>query len=171
MACAALFLTTASLFAVNVFVSALFLQVTTGASPTEAGLLLVPAMCGIYAVDEHRSGALDCEDRPSLPAPSCWLGLGADDLLGLTLLAAGRLTTRPVPPPSGLGLVVFGLGFGMVGQVLTVAVQNGVDRSRLGVAMAATSFFLVASAARPARPSWAWCSPRAWVLVLPLARR
>jgi MFS family permease len=40
----------------------------------------------------------------------------------------------------GIGLAVFGLGFGMIGQVLTVAVQNAVDRSRLGVAMAATSF-------------------------------
>lgn len=29
----------------------------------------------------------------------------------------------------------------MVGQVLVVAVQNGVDRRRLGVAMATTSFF------------------------------
>jgi MFS family permease len=40
-----------------------------------------------------------------------------------------------------IALAVFGLGFGVVGQVLTVAVQNGVERRRLGVAMAATSFF------------------------------
>src|SRR4051812_17236217 len=46
VACAALFLATAALFAVNVFVP-LFLQVTTGATPTQAGLLLVPAMAGI----------------------------------------------------------------------------------------------------------------------------
>src|SRR4051794_31131562 len=43
---AALFLATAALFAVTVFVP-LFLQITTGATPTEAGLLLVPAMLGI----------------------------------------------------------------------------------------------------------------------------
>jgi MFS family permease len=36
---------------------------------------------------------------------------------------------------------VFGLGFGMVGQVLIVAVQNSVDQRRLGVAMATTNFF------------------------------
>jgi MFS family permease len=41
----------------------------------------------------------------------------------------------------GFGLALFGLGFGLVGQVLIVAVQNGVDRRRLGVAMATTSFF------------------------------
>ena len=46
VACAALFLSTAALFAVNVFVP-LFLQVTTGATPTQAGLLLVPMMLGI----------------------------------------------------------------------------------------------------------------------------
>jgi len=40
-----------------------------------------------------------------------------------------------------LCLGVFGLGFGMVGQVLTVIVQNGVERRRLGTAMATTNFF------------------------------
>ena len=40
-----------------------------------------------------------------------------------------------------LCLGVFGLGFGMVGQVLTVIVQNGVERKRLGTAMATTTFF------------------------------
>src|SRR4051794_8085600 len=46
IASAALFLATAALFAINVFVP-LFLQTTTGATPTEAGLLLVPMMLGI----------------------------------------------------------------------------------------------------------------------------
>ena len=46
VASAALFLAMAALFSVTVFVP-LFLQVATGATPTEAGLLLVPAMLGI----------------------------------------------------------------------------------------------------------------------------
>ena len=50
-----------------------------------------------------------------------------------------------VPHPSrtavAIGLVLFGLGFGMVGQVLIAAVQNSVPRQDLGVAMATTSFF------------------------------
>ena len=46
VASTALFLGTASLFAITVFVP-LFLQTTTGATPTEAGLLLAPAMLGI----------------------------------------------------------------------------------------------------------------------------
>ncbi len=46
VASAALFLTTAALFAVNVFVP-LYLETTTGATPIQAGLLLVPMMIGI----------------------------------------------------------------------------------------------------------------------------
>src|SRR4051794_7508851 len=46
IASGALFLTTASLFTITVFVP-LFLQATTGASSTQAGLLLVPMMLGI----------------------------------------------------------------------------------------------------------------------------
>jgi MFS family permease len=41
----------------------------------------------------------------------------------------------------GFALALFGLGFGMVGQVLITAVQNSVDRRELGIAMATTSFF------------------------------
>ena len=36
---------------------------------------------------------------------------------------------------------MFGLGFGMVAQVLIVAVQNSVERRELGVATATTGFF------------------------------
>ena len=42
---------------------------------------------------------------------------------------------------TGIGIAVFGLGFGMVSQVLIVAVQNSVDRRELGIAMATANFF------------------------------
>ena len=134
VASAALFLTTASLFAVNVFVP-LFLQTTTGASPTQAGLLLVPMMVGMV-VSTNLAGRLIERTGRYKRYPLAGLALMTVALLGLALVA---------PDPSrtavGLALAVFGLGFGMVGQVLTVAVQNGVDRRRLGVAMATTTFF------------------------------
>jgi MFS family permease len=57
----------------------------------------------------------------------------------LALLAA--FAGDPSRTATGAALVVFGLGFGMVGQVLTVIVQNGVERRRLGTAMATTNFF------------------------------
>ena len=38
-------------------------------------------------------------------------------------------------------LVVFGAGFGMVGQVLTVAIQNGVEPRDIGVATGSANLF------------------------------
>jgi EmrB/QacA subfamily drug resistance transporter len=134
VASAALFLATAALFSVTVFVP-LFLQTTTGATPTEAGLLLVPAMLGITA-STTLSGRLIARTGRYKRFPIAGLGLMA---VALGLLAA--FASDPSQVATGIGLVVFGLGFGMVTQVLVVAVQNGVDRRELGVATAATGFF------------------------------
>jgi EmrB/QacA subfamily drug resistance transporter len=131
---AALFLATASLFAITVFVP-LFLQATTGATPTEAGLLLVPAMLGI-TVSTTVAGRLIQRTGRYKRYPLAGLALMAG---ALALLAA--VAGNPSRTATALALVVFGLGFGMVGQVLITAVQNSVDRRRLGVAMATTSFF------------------------------
>jgi MFS family permease len=59
--------------------------------------------------------------------------------LGLVLLAV--FTGNPSRTMTGIAIAVFGLGFGMVTQVLIVAVQNSVDRRQLGVATATTGFF------------------------------
>jgi EmrB/QacA subfamily drug resistance transporter len=129
----ALFLTTAALFAVNVFVP-LFLQTTTGATPTQAGLLLVPMMLGITVSTNLAGRSITSTGRyKRFPVAGATLMT-----LALALLAV--VTAHPSRWTVGIGLAVFGLGFGMVGQVLIVAVQNGVDRSQLGIAMATTSF-------------------------------
>ena len=66
---------------------------------------------------------------------------------GLALMTARARRCSPCSPairrgsPPGIALAVFGLGFGMVAQVLIVAVQNGVERRELGIATATTSFF------------------------------
>jgi MFS family permease len=57
----------------------------------------------------------------------------------LALLAV--VTAQRSQVVTGIGLALFGLGFGMVTQVLVVAVQNHVDRRELGVATASTGFF------------------------------
>jgi EmrB/QacA subfamily drug resistance transporter len=134
VASAALFLATAALFSVTVFVP-VFLQTTTGASPTTSGLLLVPAMLGI-AVSTTLSGRSIARTGRWKRFPILGLGLMAAALALLTVVSGdpSRLAT-------GVGLAVFGLGFGMVTQVLVVAVQNDVDRRMLGVATATTGFF------------------------------
>jgi MFS family permease len=129
-----LFLATAALFAINVFVP-LFLQTTTGATPTEAGLLLVPMMLGITLSTNLAGRAISRTGRYKR-FPIAGLALMTT---ALALLAA--MAGDPSQVATGVGLGIFGLGFGMVGQVLIVAVQNGVDRRQLGVAMATTSFF------------------------------
>jgi len=134
VASGAFFLTTAALFAVNVFVP-LFLQTTTGATPTEAGLLLVPMMLGITASTYVAGRAIRATGRYKR-YPVVGLGLMTGALAALAVTAG-----HPSQVATGVALAVFGLGFGMVGQVLTVAVQADVDRSRLGTAMATTNLF------------------------------
>ncbi len=134
VASSALFLATAALFSITVFVP-LFLQTTTGASPTEAGLLLAPAMLGI-AVSTTLSGRSIARTGRYKRFPIAGLALMT---AALALLAV--VTGHPSQAATGAGLVVFGLGFGLVTQVLIVAVQNGVERRELGIATATTGFF------------------------------
>ncbi|HEU0317052.1 MAG TPA: MFS transporter, partial [Solirubrobacteraceae bacterium] len=134
VASVALFLATAALFALTVFVP-LFLQATTGATPTEAGLLMVPMMLGIAVSTTLAGRSIARTGRyKRFPVAGLALMTGALVLLAVAATHPSRVTT-------GIGLAVFGLGFGTVGQVLIVAVQNVVDRRQLGVAMATTSFF------------------------------
>jgi predicted MFS family arabinose efflux permease len=133
VASAAFFFVTATLFAITVFVP-LFLQVTTGATPTQAGLLLVPMMLGI-TLSTNLAGRAVARTGRLKRFPIAGLALMAAALVWLAIVVAdpSRVTTS-------IGIAAFGLGFGMTGQMLTVAVQNGVDRRRLGVAMGTTTF-------------------------------
>jgi EmrB/QacA subfamily drug resistance transporter len=129
-----LFLATAALFAITVFVP-LLLQTATGATPTEAGLLLAPAMLGI-TVSTTLSGRSIARTGRYKRFPIAGLALMTT---ALALLAA--FAGDPHATTIGAGLIVFGLGFGMVTQVLITAVQNTVERRELGIAMAVTGFF------------------------------
>jgi EmrB/QacA subfamily drug resistance transporter len=129
-----LFLATAALFSVTVFVP-LLLQTTAGATPTEAGLLLAPAMLGI-TISTTLSGRSIARTGRYKRFPIAGLALMT---VALVLLAG--LAGDPHALTISAGLVVFGLGFGMVTQVLITAVQNTVERRELGIAMAVTGFF------------------------------
>jgi EmrB/QacA subfamily drug resistance transporter len=130
----ALFLATAALFAITVFVP-LLLQTATGATPTEAGLLLVPAMLGI-TVSTTLSGRRISKTGHYKRFPVAGLALMTASLAGLAVISG-----EPSRLATGAALVVFGLGFGMVTQVLVTAIQNAVDRRQLGVATATAGFF------------------------------
>ena len=130
----ALFLATAALFSVTVFVP-LYLQTVTGATPTEAGLLLVPAMLGI-TVSTTLAGRMISRTGRYKRFPVAGLAL-----MTAALVALAIVTGDPSRLATGIALVAFGLGFGMVTQVLVTAVQNSVERRELGVATATTGFF------------------------------
>jgi MFS family permease len=134
VASAGLFLATAALFSITVFVP-LLLQTAAGATPTEAGLLLAPAMLGI-TVSTTLSGRSIARTGRYKRFPIAGLALMT---AALALLAG--LAADPHALTIGIGLVLFGLGFGMVTQVLITAVQNTVERRELGIAMAVTGFF------------------------------
>jgi MFS family permease len=113
----------------------LFLQVATGATPTGAGLLLVPMMLGTTAATILSGRAIARTGRYRR-LPPAGLALMTVARLGLAAVAGERSQVL-----TGVCLAVFGTGFGLVTQILVVAVQNGVQRAQLGTATAATGFF------------------------------
>src|SRR5436190_13748181 len=130
----ALFVATAALLAITVFMP-LFLQTTTGASPTEAGLLLAPAMLGI-TVSTTLAGRSIARTGRYKRFPIAGLAL-----MTAALAALAAVSGHPSRWATGAALIVFGLGFGMVTQVLVTAIQNTVERRELGMATATAGFF------------------------------
>jgi EmrB/QacA subfamily drug resistance transporter len=129
-----MFLATASLFAITVFVP-LFLQATTGATPTQAALLLIPMMLGITVSTNFAGRRIERTGRYKVFPVS---GLA---LMAASLVALGIVAGDPSQTATGVGIAVFGLGFGMVSQILIVAVQNSVESREMGIAMATANFF------------------------------
>ena len=134
LASAALFLVTATMFAITVFVP-LFLQTTTGATPTQAGLLLIPMLVGITLSTNVAGRLIERTGRYKV------FPLAGLVLITAALVSLAVVVEDPSRVSTGIALALFGLGFGMVGQVLITAVQNTVDRRELGLAMAVTGFF------------------------------
>jgi EmrB/QacA subfamily drug resistance transporter len=130
----ALFVTTLSLFAAIVFLP-VFLQLVTGASATKSGLLVLPLL-GASAVSTVASGRIISRTGRYKVFPVTGLALMTAGLLALSTLdeSSSRLT-------AALFMAVFGAGFGMVTQVLMVAIQNAVEPREIGTATASANLF------------------------------
>jgi len=112
-----------------------FLQVAKGASPTVAGLQVVPLMAGMLTTSIV-SGVLISRIGRYKVFPVVG---SAVMTLGMYLLSTvGAGTADGV---MYLYMVVLGLGLGGVMQVLVIAVQNAVPHEELGVATAGATFF------------------------------
>ncbi len=106
----------------------LYFQTVDAASPTGAGLRLVPLMAGLVAMSIV-SGQLITRSGRYKIFPIIGTALMATGLALLTRLDIG--TSSLVSAGS---LLVLGLGLGSTMQVLVLAVQNAVDYSVLGAA-------------------------------------
>jgi MFS family permease len=131
---AGLFIATLSLFAAIVFLP-LFLQLVTGASATRSGLLMLPLL-GAGAISTIASGLIMARTGRYKVFPV--LGLGA---MSAGLLLFSTLDAASSPLTAALFMVVFGAGFGMVTQILMVAIQNAVAPHEIGTATAAANLF------------------------------
>jgi EmrB/QacA subfamily drug resistance transporter len=130
----ALFITTLSLFAA-IFFLPLFLQLVTGASATKSGLLVLPLLLA-SAVSTVVSGQIISRTGRYKVCPVIGLALMSVGLMLLSTLdvSSSRLT-------AALFMAVFGAGFGMVTQVLMVAIQNAVEPREIGTATASANLF------------------------------
>ncbi|SHG14732.1 drug resistance transporter, EmrB/QacA subfamily [Jatrophihabitans endophyticus] len=113
----------------------LYLQIVKGASPTKAGLLILPLVAGIMTA--------------SLVAGQITSRTGkykAFPVVGSVLMVAGLLILTQVGADTPLWqtdifMAVFGLGLGMNMQSIVLAMQNAVDPRDMGVATSSATFF------------------------------
>jgi EmrB/QacA subfamily drug resistance transporter len=127
-------LVAASMFAAIIFIP-IYLQLVDGVSPALSGVLLLPLMAGML-VTSIGSGQLVSRIGRYKMFP----------VAGTALMTVGMwLLSHLGPHTSHLTaagyMVVFGLGMGMVMQLVVLAVQNSVARDDLGVSTSAISFF------------------------------
>jgi EmrB/QacA subfamily drug resistance transporter len=113
----------------------LFLQNVKGVSPTESGLRLLPLMAGLLAAS-ITAGRLVTR----------WGRYKIFPVVGTALMTLGAYLMSLIGETTGAWVMagymfVFGVGLGLIMQVLVVAVQNAVSYRDLGVATSSATFF------------------------------
>ncbi|HEU0089500.1 MAG TPA: MFS transporter [Pseudonocardiaceae bacterium] len=114
----------------------LYLQIVKGASPTKAGLLLLPLMGGIM-VASVLSGQLTARTGRYKIFPV----IGTALMSAALLLLHFRLGVDTPLWEADIYMALFGLGLGNCLQTLIMAVQNAVPPRDMGVATASATFF------------------------------
>ncbi|HEV7206856.1 MAG TPA: MDR family MFS transporter [Jatrophihabitans sp.] len=113
----------------------LYLQIVQGASPTKAGLLMLPLIGGLM-VGSLTTGQITSRTGRYKIFP----------VIGSVMMVVGLLLMTRIGADSALWvtdiyMAIFGLGLGMNMQTIVLAMQNAVDPKDMGVATSAVTFF------------------------------
>jgi EmrB/QacA subfamily drug resistance transporter len=113
----------------------LYLQIVKGASPTKAGLLVLPMVAGMMIASLASGQATARTGRYKIfPVVGSALLI-----VGLGLMSTVSADTSLVH--TDLFMVVFGAGLGLSMQSIVLAMQNAVPPKDMGVATSTTTFF------------------------------
>ena len=113
----------------------IYFQVVRGATPTEAGLMLLPLMVGILLTSILSGQLISRMGRYKI-----------FPIIGTALAAIGifMMSRLGVDAPywyAALAMFVLGAGLGNVMQVLVLAVQNTIEPKQMGAATSGSTFF------------------------------
>jgi len=123
-----------AMFGAIVYLS-IYLQVINGATPTQAGLMLLPLMGGLL-ITSILSGQLISKTGRYKVFPVIGTAIAAVGLLLMSHLGVGTPFWQ-----FALAAFVLGVGLGNVMQVLILIVQNDVEPRHMGAATSASTFF------------------------------
>ena len=113
----------------------LVLQIVTGATPTEAGFMMLPMVAGMMTATII-SGQVTSKTGKYKIFMVTGSGILALGYLYLTSYNADMAYWQ-----ISIGTVMIGLGLGQLMQTLTLAAQNSVPASEIGVATSSATFF------------------------------
>ena len=113
----------------------LVLQIVYGASPTEAGYLMIPMVMGLMT-----SSIVSGQITSRTGKYKIFMVLGTA-LMSISFLYLSTLVFDWAIWQVSVGMVIMGLGLGQVMQTLTIASQNAVEAKDIGVATSSSTFF------------------------------
>ncbi|MEP7021751.1 MAG: MFS transporter, partial [Pseudonocardiales bacterium] len=113
----------------------LYLQIVKGASPTKAGLLMLPMVAGIM-VASLTAGQLTSRTGRYRKFP-----IFGSALLVIGLALMSRIGAGTPLWQTDIYMLIFGAGLGLNMQTIVLAMQNAVHPKDMGVATAAVTFF------------------------------
>jgi EmrB/QacA subfamily drug resistance transporter len=123
-----------SLFGATTFLP-LYLQVTKGSTPAQAGLQILPMMAGVLSTSIVSGRVI------SKIGKYRFFPIVGTALMAVAMLLLSTLQLATPLHTMYLYMLLLGLGLGMVMQVLILAVQNAVHFKNIGVATSGATLF------------------------------